>query len=208
MAFPATSVLDSGAGADGNLTTGNWLDGTGFGDHSLVRASNKFTGGPLGAREGTSAWVTSFGPDCEVFATIDTISTTLTKGGAFGLRWNNATATTHGYYFFWDSGNGGAGIFDAVSFAGLLALPSLVVAPGDQLGFRAVGNVLTAWQNGVQIGTVTDSSHTGAGLLALDIGDQIVTEHNFGGGTMPVAVTTPVKAIVAPIAAVQRASNW
>lgn len=61
------------------------------------------------------------------------------------------------------------------------------IRPGDQIGLRAVGNVITAFFNGEPVATVVDADDPilAGGYLNLYIGDDVgMSVDNFGGGAL------------------------
>jgi hypothetical protein len=151
--------------------------------------------------------VANYGPDVEAFCTIAQMDQ---ENGRVGLACRLLTpnsSTVRGYLAQAECVLGGGNdivtvyrIDSSTAFAGLLTIPSLEWAIGDKLGIEMVGSLLTIYRmpsggSWGAIGSVTDTTYTGAGRIGLyirsSLGNRnpaIMQVDDFGGGTVVVPV--------------------
>lgn len=173
MALPAS---DSFVGAAGVIPDPPWTQQN-FGTAG-VNVNRDGSGGAVvssGGEEAAAFWnADTFNNDQESEITIGGAANLNTGGAAVGAtaRASGTTSTTFDHYVVRTNGVNGAGN----SFIGkrvngtlteLLALTVGTIVDGDRLKIRVEGINITAFLNGVQIGTTTDSSLTSgqAGLF-------------------------------------------
>jgi hypothetical protein len=174
--FPVTGVLDSFNRANGNLGA-NWADGNANGTYRIdgnnVQVRN--TGNNVWTAN-TTPWA-SFGPNQEAYFTFRAVATNaaVTQQGLLlkftgpGFAANNSTFIAVAY-------NRSANTVevrtkDATQGQNVSTLRGTITAAqvgtpfgaGDQLGARAVGNVVTVFKNGKQIGSPVEIPISGSG---------------------------------------------
>ncbi len=187
MAFPTTSILDTGVRANaGPPPSASWSADTGVGPNQLVIASNTFA---VNAANGYAYWnVATFGPASEVFCTITT--TTESQYTAIYLRVD--PVGNNGYEAEVDpvAGTDTSAYFrmDNAVYTQLGASVSQEFTNGDGFGLEMIGNVMQMYRRSAGVwatlGTTrTDSTYTVAGNLALQLGEILVDVNDFGGGT-------------------------
>src|SRR5206468_97597 len=147
----------------------------------------------------------TFGPDAEIFVTINTTPGTDSNSIGLYLRIANPnTASLAGYQFAIQRT---AGVFNDYSFARVdngatTALGANVSGPtlvaGDKFGASITGSTLTIWTKQgagawTALATRTDATYASAGNLGVYL--QARTDEpfvvDFGGGTAAVADTSP-----------------
>jgi hypothetical protein len=200
MAFPTTSVLTTFTGADENPLSegGNWaLFGAGAESAPCARLSNQAKNGSdvtnnLPAR---SYWTPSqFGPDVEAYATIATLPNSGKGTSVFG-RIHNPTndATYEGYLAVYTTGTGFR-LFKCLSggtFTQIGSTDATAASAGDKIGLECISTTIRCLHftggSWVQRVSVTDSSITGAGYIAIEFASNDLGSgrlDDFGGGTV------------------------
>ena len=184
MSVPVTPVLDYFA----RTSLGpQWTTATSNGD--LTISSEAVTGAVAGNGRATFNPQT-FGPGCEVFATLATWNPT-SPLAALGARFNGITR--NGYEFRFTDAVVAVGRVDTGTFTTLQSL-SMAVAAGDSMGLRVAGVVLTGWHKPSggswrPVVSAVDSTYTGAGAISIfisQVAGQIRID-DFGGGDWPPA---------------------
>ncbi len=117
--------------------------------------------------------VASYGPDTEVYLTIQTLQTTGNNGICARIT-NNETSSVHFYELRWDASANGPWFFRWDSNGGgtqLGANTFVTVATGNRLGLEAIGSTLTLYKDTgggfSSSATRTDITYTRAGYTGL-----------------------------------------
>lgn len=195
MAFPTTSVLDDFNRADENPLSGggNWGDRNTNDDLSietnLVRGQ---TVGQLASRYWAAA---TYGPDCEVYCTVNHTPNTASDYMRLWLRISNPGAAGEtGYMMQWTNDANGCRLFKETARETYTQLAQAAAArytDADVVGMSAVGTTLTVYKNGTSVLSTTDATNGGAGYLALGGRGTSFRWDDFGGGTISAAATKP-----------------
>lgn len=208
MAFPSTSVLDNFTGTDGTdlpVYSANW-QATPTGGSALEIQANAATGTSAGGNN-TNSWATDYGPDCEVYVTINTkpadgnVILLLARG-----QQTTSLLTADGYALrFVQNAGTDTFVIQRITNGAATSLSSTFsqeVTNGDSIGLEIVGNTLTAYYKAgggawTSLGSTTDSTYTAAGKIGMLTSSTGVRLDAFGGGTYvatgvtgTVAVTT------------------
>jgi hypothetical protein len=199
MAFPTTGILDDFNRADENPLSfgGKWAARAGTAsDSQLQIISNVVAWGAAAGALGSRYWADStFGPDCEVYATVTTLSGTAADYVRMWLRLDTPGASAeNGYMMQWSNDANGCRIFKEntrESYTQLAQAAAARFTTNDQIGFEAIGTALTVYKNGVSVLTITDATHAGAGNIALGIRNNVTRLDNFGGGTTVTSTAKP-----------------
>jgi hypothetical protein len=203
MAFPTTSVLDTGDRAnEGPPPSASWEYNYGnpgaADDDGLKIVSNQIASNGTAGNYANSYWTTSYGPDCEVYATVSTLPET---GEELGLEaritspstGGGVNATTDSYQVGWiqqGSNNLYISRLDNSVYTQLGAIQSVTnLSAGNKFGFELIGSTLQAYRhNGsswAAWGTSrTDSTYSAAGKIGLTLQGTTVRLDDFGGGTI------------------------
>ncbi len=194
MAFPTTGILDNFNRAnEGPPPSADWTtDPLGFGDSGLKVLTNQCIGNNSGS-DNSGYWdTTTFGPDCEVYATIVVRPNTGQYFGVYARLVQIGAGTTDGYYveyIFQAAGTDTVSIYriDNASFTVLGSAISQDFNLGDKLGLELIGSTLTAYRHDgsswASLGSRTDSTHSAAGNIGLAMHDVAIAD-DFGGGTV------------------------
>ena len=194
---PSTPVLDDFNRANGPAGA-NWS----LFRPSAVAAMNVSGSAAVDASTSLFAWdfwnASSFGPDCEAYVTV-------AKYGAadtirIGARTVNAGTAGASGYFVSVSSTGAWSILriDSGASTTLAGGVTQALAPGDRIGIRIVGSVITAlhytsgggWVQVLSYDTGSDPTrYTAAGRFALEF--RTSTLDDFGGGTIGGASVAP-----------------
>jgi len=186
--FPTTPILDNFTRADANPLDGGWSNG--WKNYSpLQLQSGNAAQTPDGSAYAGGAWYnTDYGPDCEIYLTLDNIE--FNNSSVLGLRQTGDIANPDGGYILSCDSSRSIALLDQT-----FTLP-VGFGDGYSIGFSAIGNVLTAyyqppsgtWQI---IGSpLTDINYPNAGKLAIALygaGNNtniLTTITAFGGGTV------------------------
>lgn len=187
--IPQNAVLDNFNAADGSLgsiwTVG--ADPTALAPRIL---SNQCAANVSGGYSDAFINTATFGPDCEVFCTIGVAGSGETD---LTLRvTNEGTMSASGYLCYISDVDGSVALYDWHGGNVYDEITSVAhdVAIGSVYCFRAVGNTLTVYKDGVSVLTTTSSAHTGAGRIGIGINGSTSRIDNFGGGTVT-TVTQP-----------------
>lgn len=187
MAFPVTRILDTFNRADEEPITG-WTDSSGDG---LRVSSNLCLAGTGVGTGGSASWGVSFAVNQEGYFTWSTITAPGTDAIYVYLRLQTDSDYLSDHYeteFVTASGANNdvvafwkrvGGVWTQLGADTALGTDYVI---GDQLGGRIIGSEITAWRNGVQVGSRTDTDITLAGFIGLYVGDPLTTADDFGGG--------------------------
>lgn len=196
MPGPSTSVLESGIGGPAqdpitSLTTPIWSELTL--KRQVVPDSVRSSGGSYGA----GAWPTQFGPECEVYVTLQQISTT-----GFFMRLKMTPIGTNGNL----RTGYGIEINSSIGYLRLLrsngngtdtnlAQVNMAVSTGDSVLLRYAGGVVVgefkaaagSWQSVAGLSAADTTYQSQVGYLTWELpGNLSAGATNLGGGTMPV----------------------
>lgn len=190
--MPATTpVLDNFNRANGALGA-NWLRGYANQLGVFAVNGNRMIVSTQVSQYTQNYWAASqFGPDCEVYFDLVTISAT--GRIAVTLRHTNPDTTNQqtGYTASWRKSDNTCTIkyvLAGVSYD--IQVFPCVFNSGDQLAFQVLGPVLTAWRRpggGVwaPVGSVVDTRYNTAGVILIyAYGDAGMVLDNFGGGNI------------------------
>jgi hypothetical protein len=192
--FALTPLLDTfnrGDGVIGGSTMSTsqdvWrlLQGDGSQATTMTITSNQLESNGSG-----DAWTTdSYGPDCEVWATVVNLPGTGDYSQLF-LRGTNVNSSDVAGYSLYLGDDGTLQIRCTNPFNIIDATGAGVVASGDRVGFRAEGDVLTAWVDDGSgckcVLRTTDATLSQAGPLGVSMDDTHGAHYweDFGGGTI------------------------
>lgn len=206
MAFPTTSVLDNFDRANSTgLSNANWstdYDAAGRAAHDIVSNTAEAPGGGFG-----SNWwnVATYGPDCEVYATLSVMPTT--QAARIHLRLNGqGTAGVTGYELeCLADGTGFLKRIDGGNFNTNTVIHDFdtltVWQVGDSMGLEAVGSTLTAYRKRggtwAVLDSAVDANHSGAGHIHMMTQNETVARFDdFGGGTIVTTASVPRRQIL------------
>lgn len=196
MAFPETSVLDSGVGTDANPIGGNWSGPVVTGNQQIRRVSNQFANGPGTSDDNGSYWNTGItsSADCEAYATIATAGSGAGNWVEVEARIQSVGTAGADYYAVLANLNGQSMEFFVVTNGVYTQLGSSSALPGsvswsngDSIGMEIIGTTINgyykasggSWQ---LVTSRTDSTYSTAGHIGLSIGGSTSRCTNFGGG--------------------------
>lgn len=193
--FPTTGILDDFNRGDGALGS-NWPSSVTEFNSACAIASSAVVAADAGIND--ARWITSFGPDTEVFATVGTIPAINTRWQQLFARIANpssasldcyavrlqrfdATPETRAYYFRYDNGT--------ATQLGLVVTGLPYPTTGQKHGLAITGSTLTGYQfdSGVWTAfeTRSDPTYSAAGYIGLGFLDNNCgTLDDFGGGTI------------------------
>ena len=192
--MPTTPVLDTftDGSAPRDLTVydpAHW-GGKTIGADSLARtATSNLCGSTAAAAESSCYWSGVNAADVEVFATV----TTKPANGAFlelSARIQNpggGSETAYHLAIFPVAGTDTWELWKHIAGSGsqISVVSTTELNAGDVVSMRIVGNKISFYQNGVQLGsTVTDNSISGNGFIGLRYSDNTTRLDNFGGGSI------------------------
>lgn len=219
MAFPTTSVLDSGVRADeGPPPSASWTSG--FAGSATLKVVSNTLYDPTGSNG--AMWGTTYGPDSECYTTI---TTKASDGGQSQLHLRAkeiGASTADGYRVLFtrlDANPGYQLVFRRMDNNVTTQLGAThnetggAAANGDKVGIDMVSDTLSAyisrsgtWSSAIT--TRTDTTYTAAGYIGLRNNDAVAAYNDFGGGTIATASTdTPPLPNVVDFA-VTRASSY
>jgi hypothetical protein len=194
MSFPITSVLDNFNRANGDAGA-DWSEMMRAGNDFNID-SNQITGDDWNAEIYNPA---TYGPDCEVYATIATMQSQADSIILF-VRMKDVTADSYAYdgyefnaYRFNDGGTDTMRlIIKRVDNSAATQLGASVDITdhgnGDKLGGRIIGEGLDLWYDdgaGWELRAErSDSTYGAAGYLVLGLPDNVPRVDDFGGGTL------------------------
>lgn len=193
MAFPTTGILDDFNRPNESPLSdgGNWLSrNTTANELQLV---SHFARGVDATTLSSRYWSPqTYGPNCEAYVSaVRAVNYTTDDYVRLWLRITNPGAAGEtGYVMQWSNDVNGLRIFNETAretfstIAQDAAARWGVAGATDQLGIEAVGTNVTVYQNGTSVLTVSDSTYTAAGYLALGVKDNDTDMTNFGGGTI------------------------
>ena len=198
MAFPTTSVIDDFDRGDSATLGANWTEGDiepdGPGGTNLQIVSNKCDN--IGFLSASGRWnVETFGPNCEVFATVDRtpgvddryfLHARIVQPGTstfdgYSLCLKNISSVLNFILVRWDNGSRTDIATQAVTFN-----------TGDKMGLEIIGSALkgyryngSTWSEEI---SQTDTNHGAAGYIgvgdSLIVSDYGILYNDFGGGTV------------------------
>lgn len=195
MAFPTTTVLDDGTGADFDPLSAAWTTPMfSAGENTFEHFQNSLA---PSASPASAFWDASFGPDSEVYYTctmfqhIGNIRLFLRLTGGGG-----AAGSASFYRFLLDitSGDENGGTFDLYLHSYVTGAPTELAAEigvtmtaGDSIGLEAIGTTITgyhkpaagSWASVIQ---AVDSTITGSGNIGIYSDSSAARFNDFGGG--------------------------
>lgn len=195
MPFPTTPILDTFTGADENPITTNWTCPLWSTDGNLRRLSNALTK-PGASFDSGYYDLATFGPNCEIWGTLVTKTTTDLDYIRLCARMTDAgTATPDGYSLHVETRAAGNDkwTITRIDNGGPVPIgvsPEQEVANGDGIGLSIIGDQLEAWHRASGIWSLlftrTDSTYSTAGYLGVDMkgGAGTIVFDDFGGGTI------------------------
>lgn len=202
MAFPTTSILDNFNRANqGPPPSASWGGDAFSGVASQLKViSNQLANG-AGAFSSAYWSAATFGPDSEVYCTVNTLPANGNELAFFVARLTTpgATATAVALYTqapnFWQFYKivGGAQTALGASF-------TQAISAGDSIGFAIVGTQYQAWYKAAagawtQIQTLSDASVAGTGVIGLEMQTAVTMLDDFGGGTVVAASTSKPRVV-------------
>lgn len=199
MAFPTTSVLDDFNRANSGSLGANWADvagGSGVGTISSNQCAL--------STQGEMYWVPdTFGPDCEAYVTIPTLSPNSVDGhGVMARLTGVGTSAWSGYvvYVFLSASSGAdtweiyrvdSGVYTRLGAQ--ISGPNLQAADG--IGITCEDDTITAWHIragvAVEVGSRVDATYSDAGYVGMYMPAGSGAHDNFGGGTIALAYDPP-----------------
>lgn len=189
--FPATAVLDNFNRANENPLSdgGNWTEFLFYGQ-PLQLVSNQAKG-QVPPTTPASYWVPSTFTDCEVYCDVVSFG----DGGIdLILRINPADNSN---YFCTFTPTGFTLYRSPLGSTTIISSGTATISPGDTIGLRAIGSVISVWvkHNGIWdvLDAETDTSVTGAGHIGLGTEDTATSSvmDNFGGGAVSLVTKSP-----------------
>ena len=189
MAFPTTPLLDNFNRTDeGPPPSANW-DNDGLGGGQFKVSSNTcVTDGVAGYYY--NIWNQYSGADCEGYIKITT-KPVLSAWAAVFIRIQADAGDAYGILATTEAGTDTIQIIEAVDFSTTpLATYNQEISNGDIIGIRCVGTTITAFYNGVELGSVTDATYA-TGRVGIATIDPLAVLDDFGGGTVPFGIMTP-----------------
>lgn len=208
MAFPTTSVLDSGVRADeGPPPSASWSAlGINSASNLLRVVSNKIV---TTAGNQNGVWGTEYGPDSEIFMTVTTLPV---NGGALqmGIRLvQYGGGTVDGYRMTFTRADTNPG-FDfslfrldnsaATQLGATVNEAGGAIAAGIQFGVDIIGSTITGYANRSgtwsSVGSASDGTYTASGGIGLRF-VLVAGINDFGGGTVAAGASTGLAWITA-----------
>jgi hypothetical protein len=187
MPFPSSPVLDTftDPSAPRNLSAYSsvWSGPALSSDAGI----NKTTvSGGAGGTQGSAYRNDISLANCEVFATI-TVKPDVGSASELIARVTNPGASLDCFALvaFNNAGTDTIEVYDFSAGVGssLALVQTAEFSVGDQFGMSVIGNTITLYKNGAQIGSpVTSALHPGAGSIGIRLGDANATVDDFGGG--------------------------
>lgn len=217
MAFPTTSVLDDFNRANANLTaSANWGTGVyGFGDTTMTISSNKAIPGSVTSNWYRNYWqAVTFGPDCEVYATISAAAAAGHFSELSARLQSPATTGADAYELEigWTAGNEDVLVYRVVNDV-FTTLRNTVggfgaLAAGDKVGLEVTGAGATvtlrvykftagSWaQIGTDLADANAARIVAAGNIAVSHQGEVGGAwDDFGGGTIVTGGATQVTGV-------------
>lgn len=192
-AFPSTPIKDNfNRGDEGPPPSANWTT------PASPWVGVQVVSSEAAASSWTSAavWnVETFGPDCEVYVTLASRSSSPANFDIFlrgsSLNLDDGAAKLYELGVGWNGSIFRGQIYKSSSYSTVGASFDLGIGPGDSVGLRAIGYDLTVWQKigggaWTLVYSVNDPDATAniAGYISLDLIQPNLTLDNFGGGTV------------------------
>ena len=198
--FPNTPILDTFIRANENPLSngGKWTLGWDASPDPMQILSNQAVATVAGA--GAYWNVQTFGPDCEVYATLNTIPS-VNNQAVLALRITTPGNNMSAYAVRVDRFDNTIKIFKYVNGSGPVESWSqaATLSNGDSFGMSAIDNILTVYTKAgagawTQLFQVVDNSSPllTAGYISVEGEDTTAGFINFGGGTLlPVSIGSP-----------------
>lgn len=195
MLFPTTNIIENFNRIDqGPPPSVNWSgDGTG-GQFKVL--GNQCVVNSLGGGYAYNFWNgASYGPDCEVFATISIKP----ANGSFiyiFARFQGASTTTSNGYSLRASPVSGTDTFDVFRHDNGVQTSigsfSQEITNGDAFGLSCIGNTINLWYNPLGgnwslLGSIIDATYKIAGNIGIVAVGLTPIIDDFGGGTIPIS---------------------
>lgn len=184
-AFPVNGILDNFNRADGALGA-NWGGKLFSGDSGGCTVVSNQASCTASQSDYWSA--STFGPDCEVYATLP--STAGPFGGIFARAINPGTGTFCAYEVYIYQPGSVLQVYriDNGTYNQLGADIAQTISNGDSAGIEIIGSTITvyykvgagAWAS---VGSRTDATYSGAGYIGIEGDGGTFPFENFGGGT-------------------------
>ncbi len=179
------------------ISNASWTtDFDGAGRSSFNITSNQATAAAGGFS--SNYWsAATFGPDCEVFATLVVLPSVQAARLQLGLTGGVGTSSVDGYALTIDHTSPTVVLIERID-NGVLTTPAggiLTVTPvaGDIFALSRIGTTITAYRNGASIGSIVDATYTAAGNLGIVAqNDTAVIWEDFGGGAIVAGFTNTV----------------
>lgn len=193
MAFPTTGLLDSFTRADENPLSGggNWDGPMYSGGSELLVTSNQI--GQAGSFANSWWAASTFGPDCEAYMVMSTVSSGGGQMVLFVRVQSPGTTGIDGYELFDVSGTTRFFRIDNEAETQLGADITHSFSNGDSLGFEAIGSTLTAYDKSAgtwsSYGSRTDATYGSAGSIGAGINSSGPRGDDFSGGTITSGAT-------------------
>ncbi len=193
-----TPVLDDFNRANSTgLSNASWTtDFDGAGRSAFNITSNQATAAAGGFS--SSYWsAATFGPDCEVFATLVVLPSVQSARLQLGMTGGIGTSSVDGYVLTIDHTSPTVVLIERMDNGAFTTITGgiLSVTPvaGDIFGLSRIGTTLTAYRNGSSIGGGTDATYTAAGNVGMVAqNDTAVIWDDFGGGSIVAGFTNTV----------------
>lgn len=192
MAFPTTPILDTFAGADESPITTNWSGPIYPGLDQMRRLSGQLAA-PATSFGGSWYDIATYGPDCEIYITIQTLGADGNSVFLYARTLNLNTTSLDGYSLHFET-RSGADFFRLIQMTdgGDTIIDSddtISWSAGDSLGMACIGSNIQGWRKPVagswtQVLDATDTVYPGAGFLAVAADADTFRLDDFGGGTI------------------------
>lgn len=185
--FPTLPVIDNFNRANEAALAAPWAGPLYSGEGQLGLTSNTCDGS-----NGNGYYTTTFGPDCEAYFTIPRKPTDGNSTSVFARIDSPGNSSIDGYAVraTASAGTDGVEIYRIDNETNVLLGGSgvnLEIVNGDALGISCVGSTIRSWYKPVSgewapLQTVTDSTYSAAGYLAMEAASNSIDD--FGGGTI------------------------
>jgi hypothetical protein len=197
VAFPTAGVIDSfnRANEDPLSDGGKWSIGPDdFGGTNNLRVAGNVVAQGVTASSNGYRNDQDYGPDCEVYCTIDQLPSTAVV--LYARCVNIGSGTTDGYAVYFDLNASPDVVLicrmdnDALTVLGASITMGTSLAVGDKVGMECIGSTIAAYafQSGAwsQLGTRSDGAYSAAGKIGVRLSDAGANARidDFGGGTV------------------------
>jgi hypothetical protein len=191
--FPTNgAILDNFNRADGSLSGSTASSGITWSTGGITSGTNllNICSDQLCGVNTNGVLSPTYGPDTEIYAGVPVLPSSSGGGYVFiAERISNVgTGTWSGYGMLFAPSN----TWQLRSYTGgsstTIASGTQVVSAGDSIGFSVIGSTLTAWYKPVasswsSVITATDSTHSNAGPVGIEMGDSVGRLDNLAGGS-------------------------